>query len=359
MPLAYKRSEIKDRAFQNWRGACSVTIASMTSDYSGLNHTAIRHDVRLGGAHGFWGTLLASESGLTTDEYIEFMEVAKDAAPKDFALVTHLSFDTTVDTIRVAKAAEALGFEAALVNYPDWFRPKTPADIVAYTREIAEATDLALILFAVPTWGFRTLHPSHFPPEALVEMSRFETAAALKYEANPPAMVSGYADLYRKVSELVILECPLEHYAPGLVDAYNMQWMGTSSYESYGDRVPRWFRLLHEGRSNKDNFKWDEGMALYWSQQPLRDAKTAFHASFPGANLIHRVGWKYLSYLQGYAGGLLRMPHSRILPGQMRALRAGAEASGFKIDGSDEGFYLGRFPTDSRQAEKLLAGALK
>ena len=114
MPLAYKRSEIKDRAFQKWRGACSVTIASMKSDYSGLNHTAIQHDIALGAKHGFWGTLIASESGLTTDEYIEFMEVAKDAAPKDFALVTHLSFDTTADTIRVVKAAEALGFEAAL-----------------------------------------------------------------------------------------------------------------------------------------------------------------------------------------------------------------------------------------------------
>ena len=166
------------------------------------------------------------------------MEVAKDAAPKDFALVTHLSFDTTADTLRVARAAEALGYEAALVNYPDWFRPKTPSDIVSYTREIAAATDLALILFAVPTWGFRTLHPSHFPPEALVEMSGFETAAALKYEANPPAMITGYADLFRKVRKHVILECPLEHYAPGLVDGYKMQWMGTSSYETYGDRIP-------------------------------------------------------------------------------------------------------------------------
>ena len=351
MALPYKRSEVKERSRSTWHGMCNVTIASMTSDFKGLNARAIEHDIKLGAEHGFWGTLIASESGLTTDEYIEFMEIAHGAAPKDFKLVTHFSFDTTDDVKRVAKAAEAFGYEAALVNYPDWFRPKTPADIVNYTREIADYTDLALILFAVPTWGFKALHPSAFPPDALAEMARFQTAAALKYEANPPAMNAGFADINRKCGKDVIVECPLEHYAPGLVDAYKMQWMGTSSYESYGDRVPKWFKMLHEG-------KWDEGMELYWKCQPARDAKSAYHASFAGANLISRVGWKYMSWLQGYSGGMLRMPHNRILPNQMRALKTGFAASGYKVPESDEEFYAGRFPTDAAYTSALLAGAM-
>jgi dihydrodipicolinate synthase/N-acetylneuraminate lyase len=349
MALPYTRAEVKERAKSTWHGMCNVSIASMTSDFKGLNARAIEHDVKLAAEHGFWGTLIASESGLTTDEYIAFMEIAAGAAPKDFRLVTHFSFDTPADVLRVAKAAEALGYEAALVNYPDWFRPKTPAGIVNFTREIADQTDLALILFAVPTWGFKALHPSAFPPDALAEMARFQTAAALKYEANPPAMNTGFADIRRRCGEHVIVECPLEHYAPGLVDAYGMQWMGTSSYESYGDRVPQWFKLLHEG-------KWDEGMALYWKCQPARDAKSAYHASFGGANLISRVGWKYMSWLQGYSGGMLRMPHHRILPNQMRALRTGFAASGYTLPESDDDFYAGRFPTDVAYTDVVLAG---
>jgi dihydrodipicolinate synthase/N-acetylneuraminate lyase len=350
MALPYTRAEIKDRVKSTWKGCCSVTIPSMTSDFKGLNARAIEHDVQLAEKHGFWGTLIASESGLTCDEYIQFMEIAKGAA-KNLKLVTHLSFDTNEDVIRAAKAAEVLGYEGALVNYPDWFRPKTAADIVSFTREIAEATDLALILFAVPTWGFKALHPSAFPPDALAEMARFQTAAALKYEANPPAMNTGFADIRRRCGEHVIVECPLEHYAPGLVDAYGMQWMGTSSYESYGDRVPRWFKMLHEG-------KWDEGMELYWKCTPARDAKSAYHASFAGGNLISRVGWKYMSWLQGYSGGMLRMPHLRILPNQMRALRTGFAAAGFQVPENDDAFYAGRFPTDVARTTALLAGAL-
>ena len=211
--------------------------------------------------------------------------------------MTHLSFDTADQMIKAAHTAEALGFEGALVSYPPSFRPKSATEIVAFTKQIADATDLALILFGVATWGFRALHASQFPPDALEQMARFPTAATIKYEANAPGMISGLADILRRCGKEVIVQCPLEQYAPGLVDWYGMQWMGTSAYDSFGDRVPTWFRMLHEG-------KWNEAMELYWSYQPGREAKGAFHASFNGANLIHRPGWKYLSWLHGFNGGL-------------------------------------------------------
>jgi len=299
---------------------------------------------------GFWGTLVASESGTTFREYCQFMEIAAAAAPKGFALITHLSFDTQEETLEASRLAEKLGFEGALTSYPPSFRPKSATDIVAYTKELADATDLALILFGVPTWGFKPLHPSAFPPEALVAMARFPTAASIKYEANPPGMISGLADILRRCSKDVIIQCPLEHYAPGLVEWYGMPFMGTSAYDSFGDRVPKWFRMLHEG-------KWDEAMKVYWSYQPAREAKGAFHASFAGANLIHRVGWKYVSWLHGYSGGLLRMPQMRLAPHQMRQLRTGVASSGYDVPADDDEFYRGRFPaeSDARLAKRAAA----
>lgn len=337
MAIAYTRSEVKERARATWRGVTNVTLPSFTGDFTGLNREGIAHDVRLASEYGFWGTLLASESGTTTDEYIELMEIAAAACPEGFNLVAHLSFTTTDEYLRVAKAAEAIGVEAALLSYPPTFQPHSSADIVDYTRDISERTDLALILFAVETWGFHPLHASGFPPEALAEMARLETAAAIKYEANNPGMITGFADVVRRCGEHVLVQNPMEQHVPGLVDCYGVQWIGTSAYESFGDRVPRWFSLLHEGQ-------WDEALRLYWSYQPARAAKGAFHRSFSGANLIHRIGWKYLGWLQGFNGGLLRMPQMRLHPGQMRSLRAGVAASGFSIPDGDDGFYDGRYP---------------
>lgn len=335
MALPYRRHEAKERARATWRGCCNVTLPSFTDDFSGLNEAGITHDVRRAKELGFWGTLVASECGTTFDEYVRFMEVCAEAAPPDLRLVYHASFSTADEAVRAAKVAESLGYEGTLLSYPPSFRPKSWQDIVAFTREFSEQTDLAVIIFAVTTWGFRPLHPSHFPPDALAEMARLETSVAIKYEAAPPGMIAGLADVLRRCGEHVIVECPMEQYAPGLVEWFGMPWIGTSGYESFGDRVPRMFRLLHEG-------KWDDAMEVYWSYQSARDAKGQFHQSFQGANLIHRNGWKYLGWLQGMNGGLLRMPQMRLNGAQMRQLRQGLQQSGFDLPKDDEGFYAGR-----------------
>src|SRR5712692_2871156 len=93
MPSHYRRHEVKERARATWKGACNVTLPSFTSSFDALNAKAIEHDVRLAAEMGYWGTLVASECGTTFDEYRQFMEIVADAAPKGFALVTHLSFD--------------------------------------------------------------------------------------------------------------------------------------------------------------------------------------------------------------------------------------------------------------------------
>jgi len=336
--LPYTRAEVKERARATWRGACNVTLPSFTADFAGLNHVAIAHDVRHAARLGFWGTLVASESGTTPDEYLEFLEVAADAAPDGFRLVAHLSFDTVEQSLRAAGTAEALGVEAALLSYPTSFAPSSARDIVEHTAHVAERADLALIAFAVMTWGFKALHPSGFPPEALEEIARLETVAAIKFEVGGPAMVTAFADAHRRCARHAIVENPMEPYAPGLMAAYDdIRWIGTSGYEAYGDRVPRVVDAILDG-------DWDRAMEVFWSYQPAREAKGQFHATFAGANLIHRAGWKYLGWLQGFNGGLLRMPQMRLLPGQMKALRAGLAASGFDLPADDDGFREGRHP---------------
>jgi 4-hydroxy-tetrahydrodipicolinate synthase len=335
MPLPYTRGEIKDRARTEWAGCCNVTLPSFNEDFSRLNTGGIRHDVERAAELGFWGTLVASECGTTLDEYIEFMEIAADAAPDGFKLVAHLSFSTVDEGVKAATAAEALGLEAALLSYPPMFVPTSSSEIVEHTRYVADQTDIALILFGVATWGFKPLHPAGFPMDALEEMVRFETAAALKYEGGGSALHSAFAEVHRRCAEHVIVMNPMEMHMPGIVQNYGVRWFGTSGYESFGDRVPRMLTALSQEQ-------FEDAMEIFWSYHPGREAKGQFHASVAGANFIHRVGWKYLGWLQGMNGGLLRMPHMRLQPGQMKALRGGLAASGFELPKDDSAFYAGR-----------------
>jgi 4-hydroxy-tetrahydrodipicolinate synthase len=334
MALPYTRSEVKDRA-REWFGLCNVTLPTFNEDFSDINAAGIAHDVRRAAELGYWGTLVASECGTTLDEYKRFMEVAADAAPDGFRLVAHLSFSTVDVSIAAAKAAEALGVEAALLSYPPIFRPKSSADIVEHTRYVADNTDIALVLFGVMTWGFKPLHPAGFPMDALVEMARFDTVAAMKYEGGGSALHSALAEIHRRVDEDITIVNPMEMQVPAQIANYGVRWFGTSGYESAGGRPVEVFNAAHAG-------DWDKAMEVFWSYQPHRDSKGAFHATFPGAGLIHRVGWKYMGWLQGMNGGLLRMPTMRLNPGQMKALRAGVEASGYDVPADDSDFYAGR-----------------
>lgn len=334
MPLAYRRNEIKERA-RSWWGLCNVTLPSFNESFTRLNEAAIHHDVALAHRYGYWGTLVASECGTTVPEYMHFLEIAADAAPPGFAIVAHLSFDTVEQALTVADAAQGVGAEAALLAYPPSFRPRSSTDIVEHTRYVSERSDLALILFGVATWGFKPLHPAGFPIDALEEMAKLETAAAVKYEGGGAALFSAFDETFRRCSSHVVVENPMEMHIPALVRNYGVRWFGTSGYESAADRPPRVFAAASSG-------DMDEAMELFWSYHPAREAKGQFHATFAGAGLIHRVGWKYLGWLQGFNGGLLRMPQMRLHPGQMKALRAGAVASGFEVPADDAEFYAGR-----------------
>ncbi|MDF3311062.1 dihydrodipicolinate synthase family protein [Rhodococcus sp. T2V] len=335
MALSYNRGEIKDRAKNEWVGACSVTLPSFTEDFAGLNEAGIRHDINHAAKLGFWGTLVASESGTTFDEYKRFLEVAAETAPEGFRIVSHLSFDTVDQAVEIAKLSENLGIEAGLLSYPQSFRPKSAAEIVEHTRYVTDSSDLAMILFAATTWGFKPLSPTGFPVEALEEMSKIESAAALKFEGGGSALFSALTEVVDKVGDNLVVEYPQEQQIPAQNRLFGTRWWGTSAYESYGDRVPKLIDALVAD-------KFDQAMEIFWSYNAAREAKGAFHASFPGANLIHRQGWKYLSWLNGFNGGLLRMPTMRLAPGQMKSLRAGLAASGYDLPANDDDFYTGR-----------------
>jgi 4-hydroxy-tetrahydrodipicolinate synthase len=335
MALPYTRGEIKERARSEWVGACNVTLPSFNEDFSGLNEAGIRHDVARAAELGYWGTLVASECGTTFEEYKRFLEVAAEAAPDGFKIVSHLSFDTIDQAIEASRFSQDLGLEAGLLSYPQTFRPKSAGEIVELTRHVADSSDLALILFAATTWGFKALSPIGFPIEAIEEMSKLENAAALKFEGGGSAQFSALTQVVDKVGENVLVEYPQEQLIPAQARLFGTRWWGTSAYESYGDRVPRVIDALLAGRT-------EEAHEIFWSYNPGREAKGAFHASFAGAHLIHRQGWKYLSWLHGFNGGLLRMPTMRLAPGQMKALRGGLAASGFDLPADDAEFYAGR-----------------
>ena len=337
MPAEYTRAEAKSWARETFRGACNVIIPSYSSDLRSLNEPAIRHDVRRNMELGFWGALLVSEAGTTTEEMRRFMEIALDEAAGAHRFLLQGVFDTTADIIMMANDARSLGVDGMLLGHPNSFYPTSAQEVEDYTTEICEATDLAVVLFIVEHSNLRRLDVRGFPADVLARLTNVDTIVAVKYEVGRQQPTNTYETFRRLEKADVLLSDPMEFNAPMWVDTFGMQWMGTSNYEYYGSYVPQLLDLLSARHTQK-------AMEEYWRIQPARNARSATMSS-GGANLVHRYLWKFQAWLNGYNGGPIRQPAMKLSESQMRTSAEGLRKAG--IASANEPFaefFSGRHP---------------
>ncbi|MGW4822797.1 hypothetical protein ACWEP4_28335 [Streptomyces sp. NPDC004227] len=76
----YEAGEARQWALTDLRGVSGCVMPSFTSDQTGLNEEAIRHDVRRERELGFGGFLIVGECGTTPEEFRRFIDIAVDEA---------------------------------------------------------------------------------------------------------------------------------------------------------------------------------------------------------------------------------------------------------------------------------------
>jgi 4-hydroxy-tetrahydrodipicolinate synthase len=330
------RSEAREWAREALRGVVNVIIPTFTADLRGVNESAIRFDVRREIELGFLGALLVAETATTADEYIRLMEWAVDEAGGRLMVFCHASFNTLDENIDVARRAASAGAEVVLLSYPPTFYPRSEQDIYEYTRAFCDATELAVMLFPVPLWGFERIHPASLSIDLLERLvDDVPNIAAIKAEGGMPS-IAGFTETWNRLSDRVVVTMPLEQQAIPLATILPLQLIATSNTECLGSSVPTMLALIHDG-------KIDDAMRLFWQVDPARRANERI--GIAGVNTVHRMAWKYQAWLTGFNGGPLRMPTPRLVSSQMVQLRQAAEAAGvLAAEEPDEEFFVGRNP---------------
>jgi 4-hydroxy-tetrahydrodipicolinate synthase len=333
---SYSRRDARDWARKHLVGVANVVIPTMTSDFKRLNERAIRHDLETTIDHGFAGTLACSEVAITLHEYEQLVRVMVDQAAGRIFVLHHAIFNTLEDNLEALKLAEAAGAELVLLGYPPYFYPKSLDDVYAYTKAFCDATNLAVMVFPVPTWGFSRLDPADMPVSLLRRLiNDCPNIAAIKAEGGAPHIMSAI-EVHRAFHKEVVISSPIEHEFVPLSQIIPIPFCGTNYSAYYGPVLPKVFRLVQEGR-------FDEATAIFYKLDPARKAFGSV-GNWSGG-LINRTMWKYEGWLQGYNGGPLRHPTGRVYARDMVALRRGQEAAGLNpTRDPDEAFFVGRNP---------------
>ena len=336
---SYQRSDARAWAREHLVGCSAVTIPSFSADCKRLNERGIRHDIERVVKLGFRYTLLCSEVAITAEENAQFTALARDTAGGQLGLFFHAAFGTLADNIEAVKLAEKAGADLVLLSYPSNFWPTSEQEIYDYTKAFCDATDLGVMLFPIPTWGFERVHPAGMSVQLVRRLlADCPNIVAIKSEQGFP-LPAGICEMYHHFREEVVISCPIEADAIPLMSLMQLQFSGTSNTQWMGDYYPRAFELARSGR-------WEAAMALYWKVNPARQANTAASAaSAPAIGALNRTQWKYQDWLAGFNGGPLRAPTLRIPDRFMKSLRQGLVASGCEVTSDpDSAFMTGRHP---------------
>jgi 4-hydroxy-tetrahydrodipicolinate synthase len=333
----YTKSEARSWAKEHWRGAIAVTIPSYSADFARINENAIRHDILKLKELGFAGTLLVTEVNITPEENARVTAVAREAGGPDFQLFFHAAFNTLEENIHALALAEKEGVDSVLLSYPTAFWPTSLDEVFDYTHRLAESTDLGVMLFGLPAWGFERIDNAGMPvPWVRHVLDEIPNIVAIKAEQGNPG-IPGVMEMYHHFRDEVIISCPIEGEAIPLMSVLDFQFSGTSNTNWMSDYFPRAFELARTGR-------WEDAMQLWWQVAPARAANGAIlMGSAVGTTVINRTAWKYQEWLAGFNGGALRAPAPRIPDRLMKQARQALIASGLPVtELPDSEFVTGR-----------------
>ncbi|AII11027.1 dihydrodipicolinate synthase family protein [Rhodococcus opacus] len=337
--VSYTKNSARDWAKENLRGVSGVTIPSFTRDLTKLNAKGIAHDIEHLIGLGYDYTLVMSELNLTPEENAEFTAVARETAGDRLGLFFHASFGTLEENIRAVKLAEQAGADLVLLSYPPQFWPTTEREIYNYTKTFCDATNLGVMLFPIPTWGFERIHPAGMSVDLIRRMiDTIPNVVAIKAEQGYP-LPGGVVEMYHHFADEVVISCPIESHAIPLMDLMDIQFSGTSNTQWMSTYYPEAFAKARGDR-------WTEAMDDYWRINPARQANDSVASSYMASiGVINRTVWKYQDWLAGFNGGPLRAPAMRVPDKHMRTLRAGLTAAGLPVtEDPDSEFMHGRYP---------------
>src|SRR5438445_2745307 len=132
--------------------------AALTTPFAADDSVAIAHlkqNIQRYNATGLAGYAVQGSTGesvlLSRSEWDSVLVAAKDAASAQKKLLAGTGVESTAETISRTKRAADLGYHAALVKTPYYYKPMYKPDVfIAHYRRVADASPIPVLLYSVP-----------------------------------------------------------------------------------------------------------------------------------------------------------------------------------------------------------------
>jgi 4-hydroxy-2-oxoglutarate aldolase len=136
----------------------SGVYAALTTPFAADGSVAIaelKQNIQRYDATGLSGYAVQGSTGesvlLSRAEWDSVLVAAKEAASPKKRLLAGTGVESTAETISRTKRAAELGYDAALVKTPYYYKPMyKPEGLIAHYRRVADASPIPVLLYSVP-----------------------------------------------------------------------------------------------------------------------------------------------------------------------------------------------------------------
>lgn len=121
----------------------SVELRALAANVQKYNRTGLAGYVVIGST--------GESVYLSDDEKVRIWEAVRGAADSGKVLIAGSGCESTAETIALTKRAAGLGYHAALVRTPAYFKPQmTNAALERHFRAVADASPIPVLVYSVP-----------------------------------------------------------------------------------------------------------------------------------------------------------------------------------------------------------------
>ena len=113
---------------------------------------------------------------LSDDERREVLKTARASCAPHKVLIAGTGAESALETLRLTEYAADLGYDAALVRTPFFYKPQLkPANILAFYRTVADHSPIPVLIYSVPVFtGY------DMPPELVIELANHPNIIGIK-----------------------------------------------------------------------------------------------------------------------------------------------------------------------------------
>jgi 4-hydroxy-2-oxoglutarate aldolase len=136
----------------------SGVYAALTTPFAAdgsVAHAELKQNIQRYDATGLAGYAVQGSTGesvlLSRAEWDSVLVAAKEAASPKKKLLAGTGVESTAETISRTKRAAELGYHAALVKTPYYYKPMYKPEVyIAHYRRVADASPIPVLLYSVP-----------------------------------------------------------------------------------------------------------------------------------------------------------------------------------------------------------------